>query len=117
MEATEDMMAEINTNSDLWINVGDHITEEEYYHYLAICDTNMDHNIDFCEIHDCILRDESDWRIANCPEEFGWYPTCYCNMPEPDCPLAWNCGDVEFLTYAFFDYYNTNGNYGIETHD
>lgn len=54
---TEDMMAEHDTNNDAFINIGDFITEEEYYHLLDTCDTNGDMDLDFCEVHDCIVRD------------------------------------------------------------
>lgn len=104
---TEDMWLENNTNGDIYMNVGDLITEEEYYSLLDQCDHNGDHDLSFCEIHDCLVADENEWREANCPPEFG-KAHCPCKERER-CPTAWSCEDIEIFSREFASNYSSFG--------
>jgi len=39
----------------------------------------MDGTVDYCEIHDCIVRIENEWRAENCEEG---YVEVYCVADE-----------------------------------
>jgi len=58
-----------------------------------MCDTDNDGNIDQCELFDCIVVVENEWRDEYCPN----YGHAYCeNVFEPcaTCEGEWNCSDV-----------------------
>jgi len=44
---------------------------------MDLCDVDFDGSIDFCEMHDCIVVVENEWRLENCPE----YGAAYCPCP------------------------------------
>jgi len=73
---------------------------------LLTCDTNNDGTIDHCEMHTCILEVENAWRAENCPAYGGIY--CDCPVAPPECPGAWNCADVVYITEELWMYYDTN---------
>lgn len=64
---------------------------------LEYCDTDGNGNVDACEIHDCVLRYENEWRAENCPD----YGMAYCENPfEPcaECEGAWTCSDIAAIS-------------------
>lgn len=58
---------------------------------------------------------ENEYRAEYCPD----YPDSFCTCPfiDIDCAYSWNCPDIEYLTYEFMNYYNTNGDSGINPED
>lgn len=57
----------------------------------AECDNNNDGNIDECEIFNCVLNVENEWRHENCP----WFSDLYCVRDECiECAGEWNCDDL-----------------------
>lgn len=55
----------------------------------------MDGNgsIDKCEVHECVINCENDWRADYCAPG---YEQIYCACPYIDieCPAAWSCEDI-----------------------
>jgi len=46
--------------------------EESHYSELVYyCDFNNDGTLDACEIHDCIVICENEWRAENCDITYG----------------------------------------------
>jgi hypothetical protein len=68
---TEEVFNYYNSNDDMTINPEDDIEEEHYIIMINYCDSNMDGNIDHCEVFDCVMVVENEWRLENCPESFG----------------------------------------------
>jgi len=89
------------------INPEDDIDEEHYGVLVEYCDFNNDGTLDSCEIHDCIVIVENEWRDEYCPD----YGYVYCNCPFSTvvCEGAWNCADVTYITEEVMAYYDTNG--------
>ena len=50
------------------------IDDEHFGTMLEYCDFDNDGNLDACEIHDCIVIVENEWRAEACPE----YPEAVC---------------------------------------
>jgi hypothetical protein len=70
-------------NGDGNINVGDIAADEDgthVYYMMNECDFNGDSNVDACEVHECIVMVENDWRAEYCPD----YGMAYCDCPIPD---------------------------------
>jgi hypothetical protein len=82
-------MTYYDSNASGAINPEDNIESDHYELLVDQCDFNNDGSIDACEVHQCILICENEWRQANCPE----YGAAYCSCPFlPDqCEGAWNC--------------------------
>lgn len=66
-----------DTNYDGSINIEDDIDPEHMDQLNAECDFNNDGNLDACEVHDCIVIVENNWRAEHCPE----LGEVYCDCP------------------------------------
>jgi hypothetical protein len=97
---TEEVMAYYDTNVDGAINPEDDIEADHYAVIVEYCDFNNDGTVDACEIHDCIVICENEWRAEYCPD----YGYAYCNCPfnVPVCEGAWNCADIVMITDEVF---------------
>jgi hypothetical protein len=103
-----------DTDMDGYITPTDGVDMEHYDLMIAECDYDNDGTIDPCEIHDCILNAENEWRVAACPG----FPEASCDCEGPyECPGEWNCDDILVIAGDFYDVYNTNGDEGINYGD
>jgi len=93
---SEEVIAYYDTNGDYSINPEDDIETEHYSILIEYCDFNNDGSLNACEIHDCVVICENEWRDSYCPD----YGYVYCNCPYniPECDGAWNCADVITIT-------------------
>jgi len=64
---TEDVMYYYDTNGDGSIDLGDEIAEEHYDILVDYCDLNGNGSLNVCEIHDCVVKCENEWRHEYCP--------------------------------------------------
>jgi len=76
------------------------------------CDYNGDGTLNACEIHDCVVACENEWRAENCPTYGELY--CECPFPVATCEGAWSCEDIEYITNDIMTYYDVNGNDSID---
>jgi hypothetical protein len=67
-----------DTNNDGQVNLGDNIESDHLNVLLEYCDYNGDQTLDACEVHDCIVMCENQWRLDNCPEG---YEMLWCETP------------------------------------
>jgi len=104
---TEDLFTYYDTNNDGQINLGDEIEESHLAALNDYCDYNGNESLDACEIHDCVVMVENEWRDTYCTESEHLYCSCPYNVIT--CPEAWDCNDVELLTSEFMYYWDTNG--------
>jgi hypothetical protein len=62
---------------------------------VALCDAvdEEDGSLDKCELHDCIVMIENDFREEYCPAS---YPAliCPCEHYDAECPGEWDCYDI-----------------------
>jgi len=79
------------------------------------CDFNNDGTVDSCEMHDCIVMVENNWRDEYCPN----YGHLYCDCPfyVADCPGEWNCDDIYMISDECLYYYDTNYDGSIDLSD
>lgn len=82
-----------DTNYSGTISLEDDIQEDHYAVLQEYCDFNNDGTLDACEIHDCVVMVENEWRAQNCPD-YG-YAYCDCPFEVTVCEGAWNCDDIE----------------------
>jgi hypothetical protein len=61
----------LDTNNDGQINYGDAIESEHLEILVEYCDYNQNGSLDACEIHTCLVACENEWRIENCPANYG----------------------------------------------
>jgi predicted nucleic acid-binding Zn finger protein len=82
---------------------------------VAYCDQDGNASLDKCEIHDCLVMCENEWRAENCPN----YGMLYCNCPfwVAECPGAWDCEDIKFISEEVIAYYDTTGDASINPED
>jgi len=74
----------------------------EHYELLSNCDVDLDGLVSDCEVFDCLVFTENEWRDLNCPEAEHVY--CDCPWYEPptfDCSLPWNCDVANARTYNY----------------
>lgn len=69
---TNDIFVTYNTNGGLSLDEAE--LGEHFDLMAAECDNNNDGNIDECEIFECVLNVENEWRQENCP----WFSDLYC---------------------------------------
>jgi len=116
MYITEDVMSYYDTNGDDNINLGDDIEYEHYEILVEYCDYNGDGNLNMCEIHDCVVMCENEWRDEYCPESEHLY--CDCPYVVADtCDGIWTCDDIYYITSDVMAYYDTNGDGTISSSD
>jgi hypothetical protein len=73
--AAWEVLSYYDTNGNGAITPSDDVDMEHYEMMRDACDTDFDGNIDFCEIHTCIVEAENEWRAAACED-----------MPPAVCP-------------------------------
>jgi len=97
------------------INPEDAVDADHYAALVEYCDFNNDGTLDSCEIHDCIVICENEWRDEYCPD-YG-YVYCSCPFSTPVCEGAWNCADIVYITEELMAYYDTNNDGNINLGD
>jgi len=80
-EITEELWAEWNTNGDDFINNVDDIESEHLTDIMMYCDFNNDGSVTKCELFDCVVVAENEWRDENC----DWYGDLNCVNPYEPC--------------------------------
>ena len=105
-EGAYDVYTYYDTNGDGVLNPEDEMDMEHYEVMVANCDSNYDGTLEICEIHECIVVVENEWRAENCP----YYGDIYCPCEyNPTCEGAWNCVDIYEITEAGMNEFDTNG--------
>jgi len=115
MNISVEVIAYYDTNMDGAVNPEDDIDSEHYGVLVEYCDFNNDGTLDACEIHDCIVICENEWRDEYCPD-YG-YVYCACPFSTPVCEGAWNCADIAYITEEVMLYYDTNSDGQINLGD
>jgi hypothetical protein len=41
---------------------------EHFYDLVDLCDADNSETLTMCELYDCMIASENDWRLINCPE-------------------------------------------------
>jgi hypothetical protein len=79
------------------------------------CDLDYNGSLNACEIHECVVKCENEWRAEYCPES----EDLYCAEPYLcyECPGAWNCEDIYNITTEIMAFYDTNGDGSINLGD
>jgi hypothetical protein len=100
------------------VDLGDTMDPEHLELLVDYCDANQDGTVTNCEIFDCYIIIENEWRDAYCAEG---YTHLYCDSETyfdcPHCDGIWTCGDIVDITEEFFATYNTNGDSVINMGD
>jgi hypothetical protein len=80
------------------------------------CDTNEDDIVDYCELHDCMMKVENIWRDNNC--DIGHHKL-YCMNPYTDCEdcINWTCDDIYEKTECALNDMDSDGNGYVNLHD
>jgi len=101
-------MMYFDANGDGSINVGDNIDNEHLVLIVDECDTNDNGSVTTCEIEQCLMRIENEWRAEYCPEA----EMLHCEPVYTDCECSgeWDCEDVMNITVEIVAYYDSNGN-------
>ena len=97
------MIMESDTDGDMTVSMMDDIDPDHYDFLLYNCDSNMDGVVEACEMFDCVIVAENDWRVEYCPNEE--LLECECpfdaaELPEMEeydeelCEGLWECDDV-----------------------
>jgi len=85
---------------------------------MEYCDMNGDYVLTVCEVHDCVVMCENEWRVENCPDNME---PLYCSCPfaqeEPSCEGAWTCDDIYYITTDVMAYWDTNSDGSISYED
>jgi len=76
---------------------------------------NGDGSLNACEVHDCVVLCENEWRAEYCPESEDLF--CSCPYYVAECEGAWNCNDISNITVEVMNYYDTNYNGSIDLED
>jgi hypothetical protein len=82
---------------------------------MEYCNTNGSDIISACEIHNCIVKCENEWRHEHCPEAEDLY--CYSPYTCVECPGAWDCEDIYNISAEVMAYYDTNNDGQINLGD
>jgi hypothetical protein len=76
---------------------------------VGYCDFNGDNTLSVCEIHDCVVMCENEWRHEYCEYSEDLYCTCpFSDAPVATCDGAWNCDDIMMISTDILNYYDTN---------
>ena len=96
-----------DTNADGSINLGDNIENDHLEILVEYCDTDNNQSLNACEIHDCVVKCENEWRAQYCPAD---YADLYCENVYDciTCEGAWNCEDIYNITLEVFAMADTN---------
>jgi len=104
----------MDNNQDGTINQGDYIYKDDLEVLMVACDLDGNNSLDECEVHDCLVLVENNWRANYCPDA----EDLYCANPYEcaACYGAWTCDDVYDITMEYMYYTDVNGdgliNYG-----
>jgi len=73
---------------------------------LDYCDFNNDGSLSTCEVFDCVVICENEWRAEYCPT----YGEVYCINPYycASCEGEWTCDDIVQITEDIMGYNDTN---------
>jgi len=71
-----DIINYYDTNYDGTINLEDEIDPEHLAEINEYCDYNGDGQVDSCEVHQCIVDIENEWRDEYCPDSEHVYCDC-----------------------------------------
>jgi len=113
---SEEVMNYYDTNGDGSINLGDEIESSHLSIMIDECDQDGNESIDRCEVYDCLIKVENDWRMENCPG----YTMLNCNNPycyDDECPDAWDCDDVKEVTIVVMEELDTDGSGYVDSGD
>jgi hypothetical protein len=87
----------------------ENIGTEEYEFIENNCDLNGDGKISDCEMFECYLERENDWRAINCESAENLYCKCPWNdIPDYECDPFWNCAVAEDHVAGVFAKYDKN---------
>jgi hypothetical protein len=98
------MFASLNTNGDMKIDMGDNLDADTYDMIMA-CNEDDNLVVDICELYNCMVRGENEWRIDNCPSCFGLV-TC---DERPECDCGRSCADIYALSETVLANYDVDG--------
>ena len=70
-----------DTNDDGLVNLADNIESEHFTDMVDMCDLNGDAELTECEIHECIVMVENNWRDEYCPD----YGHVFCYWDNSTC--------------------------------
>jgi hypothetical protein len=100
---------------DTAITPEDEIDSEHFAMIMDKCDLNDDGVIDACELHECFVECENDYRALNCVD----YGEAFCDCPfaVSVCEGAWNCYDVAMVTDEVIAQMDTNGDENVNFGD
>jgi hypothetical protein len=112
---TEEVMMYYDSNDDGQINLGDDIESDHLEILVEYCDQDDNATLDACEIFECVVKCENEWRAENCPEA----ENVYCATPYEcaTCPGAWDCEDIYNISVEVIAYYDTNNDGQINLGD
>jgi hypothetical protein len=89
------MFAELNSDDNEVIDLADGLEGEHWDAITLYCDENQDGMISKCELFECVVMAENEYRQTYCPG-FG---LAYCTVPYTDCTPCpeniWTCEDIE----------------------
>jgi len=70
------------------------------------CDFNDDGNLDYCEVHECVMKTENEFRKEKgCDAAF-----CECPRPPIECEGAWTCTMIAEHVPVMMKYYDSDKN-------
>ena len=61
-------MDSYDTNGDESINLGDYIDEEHLNIIIDYCDSDDNGSVNTCELFECVVTCENEWRAEYCPD-------------------------------------------------
>jgi hypothetical protein len=77
---------------------------------MDLCDVNMDGNIVYAEMFNCLIDAENSWRRDNCDH---WSLIDDCYIPIDWCEGALSCPDVIDEVNAYMAAHDSNGDGAI----
>jgi len=93
MFVSDEVMKAYDTNKDFSLDKSDKIDKEHLAIMMKFCDYSDDKKLDVCEVHDCLVMVENEWRADNC--EFSEKLYCKCPFEKKTCEDSWTCDDIK----------------------
>jgi len=98
------------------LNLGDDFDGETLDVLLARCDYTNDDSVDMCELFDCLLFTENEYRAMNCPDTpklvgCARPPNCI------ECPEAWTCDEIRLNVMKILEDLDKNNDNWIDYAD
>jgi len=78
---------------------------------------NNDLQLTVCEVHDCVVMCENEWRAEYCPDNME---QLWCTCPYEStvsCTGSWNCSDIDVIALEALAYWDTNSDGQISEDD